>query len=202
MEGISRLTERRHHVVGRRSSRVDPLGHLLNADLFLREGPDQFVAVHRQKPVPVGVVTQLPHLVDVDEIRDGLGHLSWSRDDYVYVFVGGALIIGAHHNAFLFACQRYVTGGVAAVLLGLVPLVTPAHTRLVSTDGEFTAATALGVALGFVGVVVIADPDPANLADSVLGVALVLSSALAFAIAAVVTSADRRQWHSCPRRPR
>ncbi|EMA60069.1 hypothetical protein C470_09684 [Halorubrum distributum JCM 13561] len=109
-----------------------------------------------------------------------------TRDDYVYVLVGGALIIGAHH-AFLFAGQRYVTGGVAAVLLGLVPVVTPALTRLVSTDEEFTAATALGVALGFVGVVIIADPDPANLADSVLGVALVLASALAFAVAAVVT---------------
>ncbi|WP_048076459.1 DMT family transporter, partial [Halorubrum sp. AJ67] len=92
-----------------------------------------------------------------------------TRDDYVYVLVGGALIIGAHH-AFLFAGQRYVTGGVAAVLLGLVPVVTPALTRLVATDEEFTAATALGVALGFAGVVVIADPDPANVADSVLGV--------------------------------
>lgn len=109
-----------------------------------------------------------------------------TRDDYIYVLVGGALIIGAHH-AFLFAGQRYVTGSVAAVLLGLVPVVTPALTRLVSTDEEFTAATALGVALGFVGVVIIAEPDPANLADSILGVALVLASALAFAVAAVVT---------------
>jgi len=102
------------------------------------------------------------------------------------VLVGGALIIGAHH-AFLFAGQRYVTGGVAAVLLGLVPVVTPALTRLVSTDEEFTVTTALGVVLGFVGVVVIADPGPTNIADSVLGVSLVLASALAFAIAAVVT---------------
>ncbi|WP_209545234.1 DMT family transporter [Halorubrum trapanicum] len=109
-----------------------------------------------------------------------------TRDDYVYVLVGGALIIGAHH-AFLFAGQQYVTGGVAAVLLGLVPVVTPALTRLVATDEEFTAATALGVSLGFVGVVIIANPDPANLADSVFGVALVLAAALAFAVAAVVT---------------
>jgi len=61
---------------------------------------------------------------------------------------------------FLFAGQRYVTGGVAAVLLGLVPVVTPrAHASRLHRRG-FTAATALGVALGFVGVVVIADPDP------------------------------------------
>ncbi|MCD2202610.1 DMT family transporter [Halobacterium sp. KA-6] len=109
-----------------------------------------------------------------------------TRDDYVYVLVGGALMIGVHH-AFLFAGQQYVAGGVAAVLLGLIPVVTPALTRIVSTDEEFTAATALGVVLGFAGVVVIANPDPANLADGVLGVALVLASALAFALAAVLT---------------
>jgi drug/metabolite transporter (DMT)-like permease len=109
-----------------------------------------------------------------------------TRDDYVYVLAGGAFIIGAHH-AFLFAGQQYVTGAVAAVLLGLVPVVTPALTRLVATDEAFTRHTAIGVAVGFVGVVVIANPDPANLVDSVLGVALVLASALAFAVAAVVT---------------
>jgi drug/metabolite transporter (DMT)-like permease len=109
-----------------------------------------------------------------------------TREDYVYVLTGGALIIGAHH-AFLFAGQQYVTGAVAAVLLGLVPVVTPALTRLVSSDESLTVHTAVGVALGFVGVVVIADPNPTNLLDSVLGVALVLASALAFAVAAVVT---------------
>ncbi|WP_336037693.1 DMT family transporter [Halobacterium yunchengense] len=109
-----------------------------------------------------------------------------TRDDYAYVLAGGGLMIGAHH-AFLFAGQEYVTGAVAAVLLGLVPVVTPALTRLASTDESFTANTAVGVALGFAGVVVIADPDPANLAASALGVALVLASALTFAVAAVVT---------------
>jgi len=130
--------------------------------------------------------TSLPRCCSPPFFASGADVRPRTRDDYVYVLVGGALIIGAHH-AFLFAGQRYVTGGVAAVLLGLVPVVTPALTRLVSTDEEFTVTTALGVVLGFVGVVVIADPGPTNIADSVLGVSLVLASALAFAIAAVVT---------------
>ncbi|AAG20930.1 MULTISPECIES: DMT family transporter [Halobacterium] len=109
-----------------------------------------------------------------------------TMDDFVYVLVGGTLTIGAHH-AFLFTGQQYVTGGVAAVLLGLVPVVTPALTRLVATDEQLTAATAVGVMLGFAGVVIIANPDPTNIADSVLGVSLVLASAFAFAVAAVVT---------------
>jgi len=65
----------------------------------------------------------------------------------------------------------------------------------------FTAATALGVALGFVGVVVIADPDPANITDSVLGVSLVLASALVFALSPRSSpTADRRRCRSSPRR--
>jgi drug/metabolite transporter (DMT)-like permease len=109
-----------------------------------------------------------------------------TRDDYVYVLVGGALMIGAHH-AFLFAGQQYVTGAVAAVLLGLIPVVTPALTRLASSDDRFTVNTGVGVALGFAGVVVIADPDPANLLASTLGIALVFAAALSFAVPAVIT---------------
>ena len=109
-----------------------------------------------------------------------------TRDDYVYVLVGGALMIGAHH-AFLFAGQQYVTGAVAAVLLGLIPVVTPALTSLASSDDRFTANTGVGVALGFAGVVVIADPDPANLLASTIGIALVFAAALAFAVPAVIT---------------
>ncbi|MDT3435867.1 DMT family transporter [Haloarcula sp. 1CSR25-25] len=109
-----------------------------------------------------------------------------TRDDYVYVLVAGALMIGAHH-AFLFAGQQYVTGAVAAVLLGLIPVVTPALTRLAASDDRFTANTGVGVVLGFAGVVVIADPDPANLLGSTIGITLVLAAALTFAIPAVIT---------------
>jgi len=120
-------------------------------------------------------------------------------DDYVYVLVGGALIIGAHH-AFLFAGQRYVTGGVAAVLLGLVPVVTPALTRLVSTDEEFTVTTALGVVLGFVGVVVIADPAPriSRTASSVCRSCLRLRSRSPSPRSS--RTVDRRRCRSSPRR--
>jgi len=109
-----------------------------------------------------------------------------TRDDYVYVLVGGALMIGAHH-AFLFTGQLYVTGAVAAVLLGLIPVVTPALTKLASSDDTFTVHTGVGVILGFAGVVVIADPDPANLLASTIGITLVFAAALAFAVPAVIT---------------
>ncbi|MXR22606.1 DMT family transporter, partial [Halobacterium bonnevillei] len=80
-----------------------------------------------------------------------------TRDDYVYVLAGGAFIIGAHH-AFLFAGQQYVTGAVAAVLLGLVPVVTPASRDWSRQTTTFTRHTAVGVAVRVRGVVVIAEP--------------------------------------------
>lgn len=108
------------------------------------------------------------------------------RGDYTYILVGGLLTIGAHH-ALLFAGQDYVTSAVASVLLGLVPVITPAITRLTASDEPLTRLGVLGVGVGFLGVAVIANPDPANLLADIQGVLLVFGAALAFAVGAVVT---------------
>jgi len=134
-----------------------------------------------------------------------------TRDDYVYVLVGGALIIGAHH-AFLFAGQRYVTGGVAAVLLGLVPVVTPALTRLVSTDEDSPSPPRSASCSG--SLASSSSPTrPTNIADSVLGVSLVLCvcarvrhrrgrRAQSIAVDAVPLHAGVDDGHRCRRPPR
>ncbi|RDI71748.1 DMT family transporter [Halopelagius longus] len=110
-----------------------------------------------------------------------------TRAEWVPVLTGGVFTIGVHH-AFLFTGQQYVSSAVAAVLLGLIPVVTPALTRLTASTERLTPVGAVGVTLGFVGVVVIADPDPSNLLGSELrGVVLVLASAVAFALGAVLT---------------
>lgn len=106
--------------------------------------------------------------------------------DWYPLLAGGVLIIGVHH-AFLFAGQQYVSSAVAAVLLGLIPVVTPALTRLMSTGRRLSPLGAIGVLVGFVGVVVIANPDLATLTVDARGVGLVLASALAFALGAVLT---------------
>ncbi|WP_336024076.1 DMT family transporter [Halobellus salinisoli] len=109
------------------------------------------------------------------------------RREWRPILAGGVLLIGVHH-ALLFAGQQYVTSAVAAVLLGLIPVITPALTRLTATRKRLSQTGMLGVGLGFVGVVTIANPDPSNLAGSNLwGIGLVLGSALAFALGAVLT---------------
>ncbi|SEO67671.1 Permease of the drug/metabolite transporter (DMT) superfamily [Halogranum amylolyticum] len=110
-----------------------------------------------------------------------------SRGDWRQIATGGALLIGAHH-ALLFAGQQYVQSAVAAVLLGLIPVVTPALARTISSSERLSPNGVTGVFLGFVGVVVIADPDPSNLLSAnLLGVGLVLASAVVFAVGAVLT---------------
>ncbi len=110
------------------------------------------------------------------------------RGDWAPILTGGLLTIGAHH-ALLFAGQVHVTSAVAATLLGLVPVLTPAATRFLRPDDRLSARGFAGVLVGFAGVLLLADPDPANLGASV-GVGLVFASAAAWTLGAVLTRED------------
>jgi len=110
------------------------------------------------------------------------------RGDWTPILVGGLCNIGLHH-ALLFAGQRTVSPAVAATLLGLIPVITPAMTRFVRSDERPSKRGVLGVLVGFGGVVLIARPDPSNVAASA-GVALVLASAVAWTVGAVLVDED------------
>uniref|UniRef100_UPI00037CB25A DMT family transporter n=1 Tax=Halarchaeum acidiphilum TaxID=489138 RepID=UPI00037CB25A len=105
--------------------------------------------------------------------------------DWSPILVGGLCNIGLHH-ALLFAGQRTVPPAVAATLLGLVPVLTPAVTRFTRPDERLSPAGVVGVLVGFGGVALIANPDPSNLTASV-GVGLVLASAVVWTAGAVFT---------------
>lgn len=123
-----------------------------------------------------------------------------TRDDYIYIVVGGLFIIGAHH-AFLFAGQQYVPSAVASVLLGLIPVITPTLTRLTASDEPLTKLGVFGVGVGFLGVAVIANPDPANLLADIRGVLLLFGAALTFAIGAVVTHGSKPELSTLALQP-
>lgn len=107
------------------------------------------------------------------------------RGDWTPILVGGVFSIGIHH-ALLFAGQEYVTSAVASTLLGLVPVLTPVVTSVFRPSESLSARGAVGVLLGFVGVVLIANPSAGNFFGDV-GVWLVLGSAVAWVVAAVFT---------------
>ena len=108
-----------------------------------------------------------------------------SRADRVVVLVGAVLVIAAY-NSLLFVGQQGVTSGVAAILVATSPILTTGFSRLLLPDSRLTPVGVLGIGLGFVGVVLVAVPDPgaAAVADLVAP-GLVFLAAVAVALGSV-----------------
>ncbi|MFB6202674.1 MAG: DMT family transporter [Halorhabdus sp.] len=110
-----------------------------------------------------------------------------SRQDIAAIAAGATFLIAGYH-ALLFVGEQSTTSAVAAVIVSLSPVLTTGIARLVLPDGRLTAVGTLGLAVGFLGVIVVADPDPSHvLASDVLGKALIFGAALSFALGSVLT---------------
>ncbi|WP_440763971.1 DMT family transporter [Natronorubrum sp. DTA7] len=83
-----------------------------------------------------------------------------ARNDLAAVVGGGVFLVAG--NGLLFIGQQTVPSGVAAILQGLVPIVT-ALWAIPLLGERLSAIGAVGAAIGFLGVGLIVQPDPANL---------------------------------------
>jgi len=111
--------------------------------------------------------------------------LPTTRADLLAIVLAGGFTVAAN-NSLLFVGQQYTTSGIAAVTYSLVPIVTAAVAGLISQGSGLDARGALGVILGLVGVALVAQPDPQNLAGGVtIGVALVFLGVIAVSIGSV-----------------
>lgn len=109
-----------------------------------------------------------------------------TRADWLTLLVEGTLII-ALYNAFLFVGQQGVTSGVAAILIGVSPILSTGFARLFLPSERLTALGSLGLVVGFLGVVLVARPTPAALGGgSALPSALVVLAATAVALGSVL----------------
>jgi drug/metabolite transporter (DMT)-like permease len=81
-------------------------------------------------------------------------------DDRTAVVGGGLFLVAG--NGLLFVGQQTVPSGVAAILQALVPIAT-ALWALALLGERLSAVGAVGVALGFLGIGLVVQPDPANL---------------------------------------
>lgn len=108
------------------------------------------------------------------------------RPEWLSVVVVGVFIIAAYH-ALLYLGEMHVSGAVAAVVVSLAPVLTAVAAASILGQSLDNVAAG-GFLLGVVGVVVVADPNPANLlSTNLLGIVLVLLSAASFAVGAVLT---------------
>mgnify|MGYP000017657133 FL=1 len=113
------------------------------------------------------------------------GPLPRTRGDLAAIGFSGGLSV-AVNNSFLFVGQQYTTSGIASITYSLVPIATAAVAALWIGGSDLDARGALGVVLAFVGVGLVAQPDPANLAGGVtIGVGLISIGVLAVAVGSV-----------------
>ncbi|MFC7133826.1 MULTISPECIES: DMT family transporter [Salinibaculum] len=109
-----------------------------------------------------------------------------TRADYLTVLVETVLII-ALYNAFLFVGERGVSSGVAAILVGMSPILTTGFSRLFLPDERLTAVGVVGLLLGFLGVGLVVFPAEGSLAvDDLVSPGFVLLAAASVALGSVL----------------
>ena len=121
-----------------------------------------------------------------------LGYAAVATDDWrparwndLEAVVWGGLFLVAG-NGLLFIGQQTVPSGVAAILQALVPILT-ALWALALLGERLSAVGAVGVAIGFLGVGLIVQPDPGNLlAGDTVGRLIVLGQVVSVSLGGVL----------------
>ena len=121
-----------------------------------------------------------------------LGYAILQTDDWrptgsnnYFAITGGGIFLVAG-NGFLFIGQQTVPSGVAAILQALVPIAT-ALWALVLLGERLSLPGAVGVAIGFVGISLVVQPDPSNLlGDETLGRLLIVGQVISVALGGVI----------------
>lgn len=109
------------------------------------------------------------------------------RSQWLLVGVGALLLIAAYH-VFLFVGQQHTTSAAAAVIVSLSPILTTGFARLFLPEERISVLGFVGLLLGLVGVIVMAQPDPGNLLSTdVVANGLIFAAAASFALGSVLT---------------
>jgi len=109
------------------------------------------------------------------------------RSEWVLVGIGGTFMIAAYH-AFLFVGEQGTTSAAAAIIVSLSPILTTGFARAFLPAERLTAVGIAGLLVGFVGVVVLSNPDPDNLLDTrTVSMFLIFLAAASFALGSVLT---------------
>ncbi|ELY76694.1 hypothetical protein C488_07922, partial [Natrinema pellirubrum DSM 15624] len=117
-----------------------------------------------------------------------LGRLRWrprTKADLALILSNGILVIGAHF-AFSFIGQSYVTSGVAAIVLSFTPIITPIIAIRVLSTERIYVTDVVGLCSGLAGVIAIAITG-GSVDGQLLGIGLLLASAVVFALGSVLT---------------
>ncbi|RQH01976.1 DMT family transporter [Natrarchaeobius oligotrophus] len=107
-----------------------------------------------------------------------------TRADWLGIGVGGVLLVGVHFG-LLFVGQSYVSSAVAAIVMSLIPILTPPLALALLPRMRVRAPAVVGLVVGLAGIVVIARSG-GSLDGHGLGIALLFLAALSFALGSVL----------------
>lgn len=117
-----------------------------------------------------------------------LSRIQWlprTNADVALILSNGILVIGAHF-AFSFIGQSYVTSSVAAIILSFTPIITPIIAIRVLSTERIYITDVIGLCAGLAGVIAIAIAG-GSFDGQLLGVGLLVASAVVFALGSVLT---------------
>lgn len=117
-----------------------------------------------------------------------LSRLQWlprTKADLALILSNGILVIGAHF-AFSFIGQSYVTSGIAAIVISFTPIITPIIAIRVLSTERIYITDVIGLCTGLAGVIAIAVAG-GSFDGQLLGVGLLVASAVVFALGSVLT---------------
>jgi drug/metabolite transporter (DMT)-like permease len=108
-------------------------------------------------------------------------------DVFAIITLGELVFAGT--IGFLFVGQQYTTPSIAAVVMGLGPIVTIPIAYLLVPSERLSRADIVGVLLGFFGVAIVANPSPAQAAMGAnVGIAFVCCAVLSSSLGGVLLS--------------
>jgi drug/metabolite transporter (DMT)-like permease len=109
-----------------------------------------------------------------------------TASEWRLVGIGAVLLIAAY-NGLLFVGQQETTSAAAAVIISLSPVLTTAFARVLLPFERLRPTGVIGLVLGFLGVLILAQPNPANLLAGSVPELLILGAAISFALGSVLT---------------
>lgn len=112
-----------------------------------------------------------------------------TRGEWRLVAIGAVFLIAVYHALlFIGETDPGVTSATAAIVVSLSPVLTTAFARLMLPSERLETVGIVGLLLGFLGVIVLARPDPSNLlASDVLATLLIFVATVSFALGSVLT---------------
>ncbi|MEK6810350.1 MAG: DMT family transporter [Candidatus Thermoplasmatota archaeon] len=159
--------------VGRRAGRSGGIGSIDLALLLLLGGlwgtAFLFITVGLRSFSPILFVAIRFDIVGLVLVVLAFVHRAGSlvprgRRQWTAIVVAAAFNVAGYH-ALLFWGQQFTTAGVAAIIVGLNPVLTTVFSRALLADERVGAGGVVGLALGMTGIVLLATLKGGNLLD-------------------------------------